>query len=557
MNDIKTQKNADKCQEYTLRIVYNIIFSMQIYSDKLFKNPIEIIEIFEPEFVKSGLNKIEELKNKGLHLVGYMRYDLSKTLNDYPLIYFEAFNTYEKFITKSLEYKIGTVLEPLITKDEYFNKIECIKNKIENGIIYEVNYTYPSILKTNADEFELYNYFLQNQTTPYNAFLKNKYETILSFSPEMFFTLNGRKILTKPMKGTIHRGRTKQEDEILKNFLGNDIKNKSENIMIVDLLRNDLGKISKTGSVHVDKLFEIEEHKTLFQMTSEITAELENNITLNEIVEAIYPCGSITGAPKVSAMRAIAETEISSRNVYCGAIGYLYKDYAVFSVPIRILQRKNCENYYKYWAGGAIVWDSQAKDEWEETLTKTEFLQTDFSIIETMKDDFELHIARMKNSAQKLGFCWNKDIEKLHINNDIVTRIELFKNGKFSVTYRPIPPTVSNPKIKIGYKVNSFNPFLYHKTSIRKQIPKDVFDEIGINEKDEITEGTFTNIAVQNGENIYTPPVKCGLLNGVLRQKLIKSGKMKEKVLYMDDLKQADKIYCLNSIRGIVEVELC
>lgn len=543
---------------------------MQIYSDKLFKDPVEIIEVFEPEFVKSALYKIEKLQNKGLHLVGYMRYDLSKSANadhcicpnNYPsiylpLIYFEAFEDYEQFIPKTPDYKIGTIIEPLITKENYIKKIAYIKDKIKNGITYEVNYTYPSTLKTNAEEFDLYNYFLQNQTTQYNAFLQNKYETILSFSPEMFFTIDGRKILTKPMKGTIQRGKTKQEDKKLKEFLFNDIKNRAENIMIVDLLRNDLGRISTTGTVNVDKLFDIEEHKTLFQMTSEISAELEENITLYDIINAIYPCGSITGAPKVSTMRVIEETEIDSRNVYCGAIGYLHKDKSVFSVPIRILQRKYYEKDYKYWAGGAIVWDSTAEDEWEETLTKTKFLQTNFSLIETMKDDFELHIKRLKNSAKELGFKWNNKIEKLQIKNGIVTRIELFKNGDFEVSTRPIPDIVSNPKIKIGHKVNLSNPFCYHKTSIRTPTPKDVFDEIGINEKGEITEGSYTNIAVKQGKNIYTPPVECGLLNGIMRQKLIRTGKIKEKVLYIDDLKQADKIYCFNSIRGIIEVELC
>ena len=529
---------------------------MQIYSDKLFKHPAEIIEVFEPKEIKSGLDRIEELSKKGLYLLGYMRYDLSKS-NNYPLIYYEAFESYEKFTPKTPDYKIGTIIKPLISKEKYYKNFEFIKEKIKNGVTYEVNYTYPSVLETNADEFNLYNYFLQKQTTPYNAFIKNRYETILSFSPEMFFTINGRRILTKPMKGTIQRGGIPEEDRKLKAFLYNDIKNRAENIMIVDLLRNDLGIISRTGTVKVDKLFDIEEHKTLFQMTSEISSELNKKITLYDIIKALYPCGSITGAPKISTMKVIEETEISDRNVYCGAIGYLHNDEAVFSVPIRILQRKHNEPDYKYWTGGAIVWDSTAKDEWEEALTKTKFLQTDFTLIETIKDDLNLHIERLKQSAKELGFKWNNNIEKLQIKKNIVTRIELFKNGKFEITTREIPKPLTNPKIKIGYKVNSSNPFLYHKTSIRKPATNGVFDEIGINERGEITEGTFTNIAIKQGKNIYTPPVECGLLNGIMRQKLLKDGKLKEKILFLDDLKQADKIYCFNSIRGIVEVELC
>ena len=160
---------------------------MQIYSDKLFKNPIKIIEVFQPKDIKLGLSEIEKLKNSGLYLLGYIRYDLSKSANGFPLLYFEAFEHFEKFKSKVPDYPIGTILQSLISKKQYIKQIEYIKAQIKNGVTYEVNYTYPYILKTNANDFDLYNYILKNQKTPYNTFIKNKYETILSFSPEMFF----------------------------------------------------------------------------------------------------------------------------------------------------------------------------------------------------------------------------------------------------------------------------------------------------------------------------------------------------------------------------------
>jgi Anthranilate/para-aminobenzoate synthases component I len=529
---------------------------MLIYANKIFNTPIETIEIFAPREVKSALDKIELLQRKGLYLVGYMRYDLN-TASSLPLVYFEAFDSFEPFEQKIPEQKIGTIVKPLITKEEYTEKVAYIKELIKNGITYEVNYTYPSALKTNANEIELYHYLLQNQKTPYNAFLQNKYETILSFSPELFFVKQGNKILTKPMKGTIKRGATDEEDAALKNFLFNDLKNRTENIMIVDLLRNDLGRISKPGTVRADKLFDVEQHKTLFQMTSEISSELKDGVTLHDIIQAIYPCGSITGAPKISTMEIIDATEHKPREVYCGTIGYIHGDEMIFSVPIRILQKKNGETEYRYDAGSAITWSSTAEDEWNETLTKAKFLETDFSLIETGITDFEMHIARLKNSAKALGFTWNSDIEKIKFNPSIVNRIELFKDGRFEVTTRAIPAPKVNPKVKIAHKVNSANPFLYHKTSIRLPFPKDVFDEICVNEKGELTEGTFTNIGVQLNGTIYTPPVECGLLNGVTRQKLLRDGKIKEKILYPSDLQNAEKIYCFNSVRGMVEVELC
>lgn len=529
---------------------------MQIYSDKVFSNSVETVVAFEPEDVKNALDQIETLRNKGLYIVGYMRYDLKKAAAGLPLVYFEAFESFEPFKQKTPDYKIGTIVTPNISKEEYAKQIAYIREQIKNGITYEVNYTYPSTLKTNASEIDLYHYLLQNQATPYNAFLQNEYETILSFSPELFFTLEGDKILTKPMKGTIRRGKSSKEDKELKSFLYNDLKNRTENIMIVDLLRNDLGRISKPGTVRADKLFDIERHKTLFQMTSEISSELKKGTTLNDIIEAIYPCGSITGAPKISTMKVIADTECCTRDVYCGAIGYIHEDEVIFSVPIRILQKKQGESSYRYDAGSAITWNSTAENEWEETLTKAQFLNTDFSLIETGITDFEMHIERLKNSANALGFVWNSEIEKLGFDPEIVNRIELFKDGHFEVTTRPIPAPKQNPKVRIAHKVNSANPFLYHKTSIRLPAPKDVFDEIGINERGEITEGTFTNIGALINGVIYTPPVACGLLNGITRQKLLREGAIQEKVLYPCDLKAADKIYCFNSVRGMVEVEL-
>jgi para-aminobenzoate synthetase/4-amino-4-deoxychorismate lyase len=292
-------------------------------------------------------------------------------------------------------------------------------------------------------------------------------------------------------------------------------------------------------------------------MTSEISSELKDGVTLHDIIQAIYPCGSITGAPKISTMEIIDATEHKPREVYCGAIGYIHGDEMIFSVPIRILQKKNGETEYRYDAGSAITWSSTAEDEWNETLTKAKFLETDFSLIETGITDFEMHIERMRASAKALGFTWNSDIEKIKFDPSIVNRIELFKDGHFEVTTRAIPAPKVNPKVRIAHKVNSANPFLYHKTSIRLPFPKDVFDEICVNEKGELTEGTFTNIGVQLNGTIYTPPVECGLLNGVTRQKLLRDGKIKEKILYPSDLQNAEKIYCFNSVRGMIEVELC
>ena len=441
---------------------------MQIYSDKIFENPIEVIEAFSD--LREAFKKIEELR-KRYYLIGFINYDF-----DY--LYFEVFDKFKTYMPNPPK-TLGTILKPKISKQKYCENIKKIKEYISNGVTYEVNYTYPIDVKTNLDGIDLYEAILPKQKTPYNAFVQTPKLNLLSFSPELFFRLQGRQIFTKPMKGTIPRGKDLNEDDSHKNFLYKDIKNRAENIMIVDLLRNDLGRISKAGSVEVTKLFDIEKHPTLFQMTSEIQSELEDEVTLYDVFKSIFPCGSITGAPKVSTMRVIKELEPFNRNIYCGAIGFLSSEVCEFSVPIRILYGKNYS--YTYHTGGAVVWDSVAEDEWEETVTKSKIINTDFNLIETALDDWQSHVARMKNSAEELGFLWNEEIENLEIPDGKILRVELKKNGEYEVTTKMINRIQSN-RIKILGRVNSNNPFLYHKTTVRTSAPSDVFDEIRVNE---------------------------------------------------------------------------
>lgn len=553
---------------------------MQIFADKTFENPIEIIQAFDNESFAEAFKKIEHLRNSH-YLLGYIRYEakeifLGKQIKPkYPLLYFEV---YEKERGKREKGKDNGTVYPftlshhsLIDYKTYKNAIKQIKEEIACGNTYQVNYTYDYKIETDIDGFDLYNAILPNQTTPYNTYIKNNYEEILCFSPELFFELEGNRIKTKPMKGTVKRGETEEEDKKNIEFLKNDIKNRAENVMIVDLLRNDLGKIAKTGSVKVDKLFEVETHNTLHQMTSEVTAELEENITLYEIFEAIFPCGSITGAPKINTMKIIDELETGQRGIYCGAIGLISPEKTIFSVPIRILQKKNDQDFFSCRVGGAIVWDSTPEDEWEETLTKIKFLKSNFKLVETiLVENGELkyekeHFDRIKKSARELVFefkKWEKGKGKRKKN--YILRILLNQQGVFEMQYLPLDEMKTNKVTISKTPVNSKEPLLYHKTTYRpwydeamKKIKAGlIFDEIFFNEKGELTEGARSNIVLQIDSELFTPPIECGLLNGVLRQKLLNKGKIKEKILYREDLERADKIYCINSVRNIVKVEL-
>jgi len=551
---------------------------MIIYSDKYFRNPIEIISAFDNDGVKKAFHRIEKIKDD-YHIVGYLRYEAKDVFlgrqvkSKFPLLYFECYTNYKNFTPPENSPQVFLKAKPEITYAQYAKAIEQIKEEIANGNTYEVNYTYDFLIETPYNAEEIFYGLIGQQKTPYCALINNKFEEIISFSPELFFRKTGNTILTKPMKGTLRRGKNPQEDENLKTFLKNDKKNKAENVMIVDLLRNDLGKIAKTGSVRVPKLFEIETHPTLHQMTSEVTAELPDNTTLFEIFNAIFPCGSITGAPKISTMDIITIVETGKRNVYCGAIGYIHKDFCEFSVPIRILQKQNDEKNYTYRAGGAIVWDSSIKDEWEEVRLKTSFLTANrkyWQLIETIEVKdlkpmfWDEHLNRLKNSAHDLDYKFNKKICDLTFKKDGIYRIALSKNGNYQVYFREFSENHSN-KIKISpVKVSSKDLFLYHKTNYRPYYEKsfeaikngEIYDEIFFNERDELTEGARSNIIIKKDGKYYTPPVSCGLLDGIYRQYFIKNHSCEEKVLYLEDLKSADNIYCVNSVRGLKEVSL-
>lgn len=552
---------------------------MQIFADKKFEEPIEIIEAFDNESFIKAFNKIEDFKklNK-YYLLGYIRYEakeifLGKNIKSkLPLLYFEVYNQFKNKKTMTLKGKkdLSLQIKPAINYETYKKAIQQIKDEIACGNTYQVNYTYDYKIETDLNGIDLYQQILPRQITPYNAYIKNKYEEILSFSPELFFELENNHIKTKPMKGTIERGKTKEEDKKNIVFLQNDVKNRAENVMIVDLLRNDLGKIAKTATVKVDKLFEIETHKTVHQMTSEVSAELEENTTLLNIFEALFPCGSITGAPKINTMEIIDKLEVGSREIYCGAIGLISPEKTVFSVPIRILHKKSNERDFHCRVGGAIVWDSTPKDEWKETLTKIKFLQNEIKLIETiLVENCKLkyktsHFARLKKSAKELGYKFNPDVLDIKPKRNGILRLLLSKTGVIEHQYLTLDEIKTNKITVTKIPVPSNEKFLYYKTTHRPWYDESmqkikaglIFDEIFFNEREELTEGARSNIVLKLDDELFTPPVKSGLLNGILRQKLLQQGKIKEKILYLKDLKRADKIFCINSVRGIIEVQL-
>jgi len=548
-----------------------------------FKNPVKTLILNNSKNLTRFFSEIDRLRRK-YFVAGFLSYELGYLLEKklkkhlknpkFPLALFAAYKRYEnkKRIKCSEKYSIKH-LEINETKKNYIKNIKKIKKFLKNGETYQINYTIKYKFFFSGDYFKFFKDLEEKQNADYNAFIKfgNKY--ILSLSPELFFFKNKRTITVKPMKGTIERGKNLSEDRTNKNCLKKDLKNRSENVMIVDLLRNDLGKISEEKSVKVKKLFEIEKYTTLFQMTSTIHSSLKKRISLYKLIKAIFPSGSITGAPKIRSMEIIRKIEKEDRKIYTGSIGFFTpEDRAIFNVSIRTILIEN--NIGEMGIGSGIVIDSDEHKEFEECKLKANFLtlnRKDFKIIETIlfKNKFfnlNEHLERMEKSAKYFDFKFNKKsiLKELFkksraLKGNFKFRILLNKTGKIETEFLPINfPKVFRIKFS-KFKTDPENIFLYHKTTNRNLYKKELekakkegfFDVIFTNKYGEITEGAITNIYIEKNKKIYTPKIKSGLLNGIIRKKLLLKGKITEKVITFKDLKTADNIYISNSIIGL------
>jgi para-aminobenzoate synthetase/4-amino-4-deoxychorismate lyase len=405
---------------------------------------------------------------------------------------------------------------------------------------------------------------------------------VISLSPELFFRRDHDQITMQPMKGTMARGHTLDEDARNEKQLAHDDKNRSENLMIVDLLRNDLGRICRIGSVRPTRMFEVEKYDTLFQMTSTIAGQLKPEIAYWEIFRSLYPCGSITGAPKIRTMQIIRELEDTARGIYTGALGFISPDQsAVFNVPIRTITIR--DGLGEMGVGSGVVYDSRAELEFEECKLKAHFLVEnfeDFALIETMlwQDGLRrlpLHLKRLSNSASYFGFiCDLSQIRRrldrcanqLSPGKSYKVRLLLHRDGDLDVTSTKLP-RIKKRKCLVrisAARTFSGDRFLYHKSTRRAlydrefaEATKDGFaDVLFMNEKDEVTEGAISNIFVLSAGVYYTPPVSSGVLPGTFREAfLARHPQARERILTLADLKQAEGVYLTNAVRGMVPVD--
>jgi para-aminobenzoate synthetase/4-amino-4-deoxychorismate lyase len=431
-----------------------------------------------------------------------------------------------------------------------------------------------------ADSYALFHRLQQSQQSENSAYIDIGDFAVCSSSPELFFEIDDDLIRMRPMKGTARRGLWFADDERCVRELRESQKNRAENVMIVDMVRNDLGRIAEPGSVHVTRLFDVERYPTLLQMTS--TVEARTTAPFSAVMQALFPCSSITGAPKVRTMQIIRELEDSPRGIYTGSIGYwLPGRKARFNVAIRTAVVDRIKNCVSYGAGGGIVWDSVDSQELDECLVKAEVLNAeseDFDVLETLRwsvqDGFillERHLRRAADSALYFGFKFNEQLVRAELEQAVcgidsgerLVRMLLSRSGK--VTVESMPLVLDERVRRVGAAVASCNSgdcFLYHKTTKRAVYEKakaalpDCDDVLLMNERGEITESTIANVVIDIDGGRITPPLSSGLLAGTLRAELLESGGIQEGIVTLEMLHRADSVSLINSVRGWMPVEI-
>ena len=545
-----------------------------------------------PNQVAAVLEQAEAATRQGLYAVGFLAYEAAQALNPHlpalpprdglPLVWFSLFRK-RQCVTVGDGLPTGATAAPQLTpagsQSDYEIAISRIHTAIEQGETYQINYTFPLQGTWQGNPLQLYRSLLDAQQPAFGAFLDIGSHTVISTSPELFFSSKDGLITTRPMKGTAPRGRFPAEDQTLQEQLQQSSKEQAENLMIVDLLRNDLGQIAQTGTVKTEALFTVESFPTVHQMTSSITARLRPEAGLLDIFKALFPCGSVTGAPKRRSMEIISGLEQQPRSIYCGAIGYLAPGgEASFSVAIRTLLLEKQTGQISMGVGSGITWGSDPRAEYAECLNKTTFLKPrpqprlleSLLLEEGSYPRLERHLERLGWSANRLGYgCDRKLIRHALLGHAAgttgqhKTRLLLAQDGSYQI--ESVPLLQIQQPLKVALATTPVDPtdlLLYLKTEQRERYnqarqEQPEADEILLcNNRGELTEGSFTNLVLKLDNRLVTPPLSSGLLPGVMRQELLEQRTIEEQLLYPQDLQRAEEIWLINSVRGWLRAKL-
>ena len=577
-----------------------------------FSDPLETLTLRAGDDVAAWFTGLESRLDAGCCLAGWLGYEAgclfdpalaacASSADDRELLgWFGVYRHPERFSREAVEAEDAAVaersfevsdLEFEFGEAEYCERIDRLREEIAAGNVYQTNFTGRCRFTFDGSPEALYVAMKRRQPSPWSAFLNTGDRHVLSFSPELFFASDGRLIETMPMKGTAPRRKLPEEDFAEKAGLARCEKNRAENLMIVDLLRNDLGRICATGSVRATDLFETQTYPTLHQMVSTVRGELRPATRLRDLFQALFPSGSVTGAPKVRAMQLIRELEKSPRGVYTGAVGFMLPEGKMaFNVAIRTIELHGRSGLYG--TGSGIVWDSDPRAEFRECMLKTRILadlatSVDVSvpgIFETMQwngweylllDD---HLARLTSSASALGFAFDraaiaaalsgKARELRQLGGRHRVRLTLQRDGEVTFASEPFSFDPSGQPVRVciaAERVDSRDSLLRHKSVARERYDhafreaqaRGFGEALFLNERGEVTEGAISNILARFDGRWLTPPESCGLLNGVFRRYLLRTRPwIVEKSITLDELRGAEMVLICNSLRGIRQAEI-
>lgn len=560
-------------------------------SVRYYKNPVALIEAHTPEDIHAAFTALEQYHADGYFIAGYIAYETGYVLEPSllhlmpehrpgPLLQFGVFKSYDtpEDLSPPSSKIPPLTLKPNWCEADYEDRFKSVIAYITAGDVYQINLTFPLHGKYDGDARDLYAALRHRQAGRYGGIISLGGPDIISLSPELFFKKTDANMMMHPMKGTVRRQSDPVQDAALRDAMREDAKSQAENLMIVDLLRNDLSRIATKGSVKVPELFALETYPTLHQMTSKVRAELRDGLSFTDIFKSLFPCGSVTGAPKIRAMEIIHELETTPRGAYCGSLGYIDPNGdACFNVAIRTLTLDGQKLTYN--VGSGVVLDSQAKDEYAECLLKAKVVAAPGpDLIETFHWEpntgpvrIERHLTRLTKSANALGYpcdlgAIKEDICHIKSTCALRVRLSLSELGHVHIETTPFQPasqpwTVSlcapplTPEVQeTRHKVSERD--FYDGQRRRIQALTKCDEVLFFNDREELCEGSFTSVFLEIDGELYTPHLSSGLLPGILREELVETGQAQERVLAQADFKRADKLYVGNSLRGLIPVTL-
>jgi len=560
---------------------------------RLFAGLSDVVTARRHDEVLPALRKIERAcVDGGRYAAGFVSYEAApafdsalttRPADDFPLVWF---GLYDAVRDRSLDElaPAGSIHDehwaPSITASRYHEVFDELQELIRSGDTYQVNYTYRLRARMRSDSFALFLRLADAHSPPFGAYIDTGDWAVCSASPELFFHRAGAHIESRPMKGTARRGLWFEQDLDQARRLRESEKDRSENVMIVDMVRNDLGRVARTGTIRATNLFDVERYPTVLQLTSTVAAETD--ASFSELMSAMFPAASVTGTPKPRTMQIIADVECSPRHIYTGTVGFVDPGgRAQFNVAIRTVLVNRLTGEAEYGIGGGIVADSNVADEWNESQMKSKVLAAAppaFDLLETMlwtpESGYLLlgrHLRRLLQSADYFGF--RSDVL------DVRDRLERYAGDLSRAPHRVRLLVSRRGAVKIGAEphdldrgfaevtlaaspVDRSNPFLYHKTTNRSIYEAAIAacpgftDVIMFNERGEVTESTIANLVVEIGGELLTPPIECGLLPGTLRAHLIDEGRIRERPITVEEVLHAPQCYLVNSVRGFHPVSL-